>query len=295
VPLRKKIVAKLVGGLGNQIFIYFAALDLAKTYNRELILDFSFIERSHSEGNSRLDAFIIEGSKLEKNRLQKGLKEWTERIVDSLSRHNFWVLQHKYLDESNLDCLKYSPRIRKYILRGFHSTAKYFESLGKPNLKLVYESDLFRELRIELSKSVAIHIRGGDFALYSASLGPLSPSYYLNALTINDEIKQAVVSEKIFIFSDDRERSSKMKYLLEEKGLRAVEISFEYKLTPAEELLLLSEAKVLIMANSTFSFWASEFSKNGTVIICPESFTRTGESIDFNSARARIINKCEWE
>jgi hypothetical protein len=45
---RERIVAKLVGGLGNQLFIYFAALNLAKKIDFDLSLDLSFIEISHS-------------------------------------------------------------------------------------------------------------------------------------------------------------------------------------------------------------------------------------------------------
>lgn len=56
---KRRVVAKLVGGLGNQLFIYFAALNLATVSNLELVLDMSLIEKSHSSGHSRLDDFHL--------------------------------------------------------------------------------------------------------------------------------------------------------------------------------------------------------------------------------------------
>lgn len=292
---KKKIVAKLVGGLGNQIFIYFAALDLARQHNRELILDFSFIERSHSDGNSRLDAFIIEGFKVEYTGVRKSLKVFKEWICDVLSVRGFDLFAKNFLDEKNLDTLASRPNSRTFTLRGFHSSAKHYESLGSPDLKLIKESDKFRQLKLQVSNCVAIHLRGGDFGLYSSTFGPLSAEYYLKALSTNAAVKDLASRELINIFSDDRERSLKLRNFLEEKGFRIMEVSFEFILTPAEELLLLSSAKSIIMANSTFSFWASEMSRQGTLIICPENFTRSGEPVDFDSRKSRIFNKPEWE
>jgi hypothetical protein len=99
----------------------------------------------------------------------------------------------------------------------------------------------------------------------------------------------------IYIFSDDRKRSSNLRNLLEAKGYRVIEVSFLYHLVPAEEILLMSVSGVLIAANSTFSFWAAELSTRETVIISPSNYTRAGDTVDFQSSRSRIVHKSDWE
>ena len=291
---KKKLVAKLVGGLGNQLFIYFAALDLAQKNDRELVLDFSFIERAHSSGKSRLDIFSIEGEKIESPKIVKVIKTFKERILDSLSqRMSFFTIS--YLDEQSLDRLQTRSQARSFYLRGFHSTAKHYEALGSPGLKLKYESLEYLSLKSQITGSVALHLRGGDYGRFSSTFGPLSPDYYLGILNTYEKVALTARLKGIYIFSDDRERSGNLSRLLELNGYRAIQVSFLNDLVPAEELLLMSVSGVLIAANSTFSFWAAELSTPDTIVISPSNYTRTGDTVDFQSSRSRIVHKSDWE
>lgn len=291
---KKRLVAKMVGGLGNQLFIYFAALDLAQKNDRKLVLDFSFIERAHSSGNSRLDVFFIEGEKIESPGILRVIKTFKERILDSLSKHMSFFTNN-YLDEQTLGRLQTQSHARSLYLRGFHSTAKHYEALGSPGLKLKHESPEYLSLKPQITGSVALHLRGGDYGLFSSTLGPLSPNYYLSILRSNENVAVTARLKGIYIFSDDRKRSSNLRNLLEAKGYRVIEVSFLYHLVPAEEMLLMSVSGVLIAANSTFSFWAAELSTRETVIISPSNYTRTGDTVDFQSSRSRIVHKSDWE
>ena len=292
---RNKVVAKLTGGLGNQLFIYFAALSFARKHDRELICDLSFIEKSHSLGQSRLDSFSLEASIIESKPFIRKAKEIRERVTDALSIRGFPILNRSYLDEVSMMNLFEPHKNKSFYLRGFHNTTQHFESIGRPELKLKFESADFRSLKKAISKSVALHLRGGDYAKYQDTFGPLSAQYYLRALNIHTEVSEIAKSKDIYLFSDDRLRSSKLRDLLDSHGYSVKEVSFQYNFTPAEELLLISSAKVIIMANSTFSFWASELSASETIIISPSTYTRSGGAIDFQSRRTRVSNESDWE
>ena len=292
---KKKITAKLVGGLGNQLFIYFAALSLSKKIGSELRIDFSFIEKSHSKGFSRLDAFNLHGKLIESKGLIKKSKELRERFIDALSVRGVRIVSRHYLDDISIAEVTKNIQHKSYYLRGFHSTTKNYEALGRPELNLREPSSEYFELKDQIRDSVALHLRGGDYAKFQDTFGPLSPSYYLSALEAHEEVGGIAREKSIFIFSDDQLRSSRLKEFLMSKGYNAIEVSFLYKLMPAEEMMLISSAKVILMANSTFSFWASELSERDTIVISPENFTRNGGTVDFESSRKRILIRSEWE
>lgn len=292
---RNKVVAKLTGGLGNQLFIYFAALSFARKHGRELICDLSFIEKSHSLGQSRLDSFSLEAQVIESKAPIRKAKEIRERFTDALTIHGFPILNRSYLDEVSMINLLEPRKNKSFYLRGFHNTTQHFEAIGRPQMKLNFESGDFRLLKIEISECVALHLRGGDYAMYQNTFGPLSAQYYLRALSVNTIVNEIAKSKGIYLFSDDRLRSSKLRDLLVTHGYSVIEVSSHYSFTPAEELLLISSAKIIIMGNSTFSFWASELSASETVIVSPSSYTRSGGAIDFQSRRMRISNESDWE
>jgi len=291
----RDVVAKLVGGLGNQLFIYFAAVKFAEEHQRELILDISFIEQTHSLGKSRLDSFLLDGKVVERSRGSKKSTEIWERFGDALELRGFKYLNRNYCDETSFKDARWSKQNNSVYLRGFHNTTEHYESLGRPRLKLKQESSEFKRLQSEISEKVAIHIRGGDYVTHSDTFGPLSKRYYLNSLTINNEVNRLARSNGVYLFSDDRYRSALVSRELESQGYKVIDVSFKHSFAPAEELLLISSARVIIMANSTFSFWASEFSDKKTTIIAPSNYTRLGGAVEFESSRKRIINQSEWE
>jgi hypothetical protein len=162
-------------------------------------------------------------------------------------------------------------------------------------MKLKFESRDFRLLKNEISECVALHLRGGDYVMYQDTFGPLSARYYLRALGVTAKVNEIAKSKGVYLFSDDRLRSEKLRDLLVSHGYPVIEVSSHYSFTPAEELLLISSAKAIIMGNSTFSFWASELSASETIIISPSSYTRSGGAMDFQSRRTRISNESDWE
>lgn len=296
MPRRKKrIVAKLVGGLGNQLFIYFAALNFATEYKRELVLDLSFIEQSHSSGLSRLDNFIVEGQVIETTGIRRRIRQFQEKLIDSLALQGLKFFSRNYVDEESVEKFATRRESKNLYLRSFHNTTRHYEVVGRPKLKLQYASNQFTQLQKEISEAVSLHLRGGDYANFSSVFGPLSTAYYLNIFSSDQHINALAKSRGIYLFSDDKSRSEILSKELIDQGFIVFTVSVLYGLNPAEELLLISSAKVIIVANSTFSFWASEMSDSNSLIVAPSDYTRTGIKVDFDTSRNRLLKTSEWE
>lgn len=111
--------------------------------------------------------------------------------------------------------------------------------------------------------SVCIHIRRGDYVKPgSAYVDLLSTDYYLKALAY---AKSILPNALYFFFSDDLEyvrtvfRGENIYYVDCNKGDRGY-----------LDIVLMSLAKINIMANSTFSYWASYIAHENKTVIYPK-------------------------
>jgi hypothetical protein len=97
------------------------------------------------------------------------------------------------------------------------------------------------------SNFIAIHIRGKDY-LNNRNYETLDANYY--ARTLENAIKDSELQPTIIVFTDDDVYAKRImdsmnyKYCFAPSGLNA-----------AETLSLMSNAQILIAANSTFSYW----------------------------------------
>ena len=113
--------------------------------------------------------------------------------------------------------------------------------------------------------SVSIHIRRGDYIKrkniqrYS---NICTEQYYDKAISY---IKEKYPNAKFYAFSDD------IKYLndfCQKRNIMAV--NTDRKMEDVEEMMLMSKCKHNIIANSTFSWWASWLNKNyNKIVIAP--------------------------
>jgi hypothetical protein len=89
----------------------------------------------------------------------------------------------------------------------------------------------------------------------------LPASYYVNALN-------AIGSKKVIIFSDDPDYARGFRDTLWLSGQRTYEV---WKgIDPIHDLAAMSFFKNIVMANSTFSWWAAYLSS--ARVICPDKY-----------------------
>ena len=265
------VLVQLRGGLGNQMFQYAFARNLAKENNTELIIDsitnFSvrglYIPRPYFLGN-----FNINKKNITKNELNwaKNIRIWQRIGIAPKWEH---LYENKFDEFQEVTFKKYNRNI--YVI-GFWQNVQYFSSISAIlkkeftiNKKWI---DNYQEPVSSLN-SVAIHIRRGDYisnAEFQSSYVNLNETdYYNNAIKI---IKQKIKNPVYFIFSDDIEWA--IKHFKVDKS----EIYFiQNTESPLHDFSLMAQCKHQIIANSTFSWWAAWLNNNPEkIVICPNKW-----------------------
>lgn len=125
-----------------------------------------------------------------------------------------------------------------------------------------------------LDAAAVVHVRGGDF-LNQRSIPILPVAYYANAL-------QGL--KKAFIVTNDITYAN----LLFEK------IKIDYTIippqSPVSDFALLQSSRYKVIANSTFSWWASELSCEGSTIIQPQYCLHSTQSNPISNHARQFVN-----
>jgi hypothetical protein len=268
---------ELAGGLGNQLFGYFAGKFLANLTESELVLDGDSIDlkRTKFDLNSFNIAQRVEyaNHKTVLKRISRRAQEIIDFRTPNLSsriRHSVGLIYDEGY-EMNLRQIVES-RKPKMTLRGYFQDPRYFLNLPQKDkdLNLANPSTWYASKlkQIQSEHTTAIHLRFGDFLENLESIGVLSVAYFANAL----ETLQVHSHDRVLVISDDISRAREL--------LRKIDSGTFSYLTipeasdPAESLLLMSKAQAIVTANSTFSVWSGLLSAPGTEIIVPEIFHR---------------------
>lgn len=239
---QEPVTAYLNGGLGNQLFIWAAAYEIAERNKADLILNISNIKgREFGLNEFDLDPIGLSVSKLRSYEIQNILMK------------RLWILRHSsdnYFERRFNYCDEVSRLGAGTAIHGYFQSTRYFENTAseiKRQLKLRNPSKDYLEIEETIcdSKSLIIHVRKGDYQHSSSQHKVLTQHYYLRALR---ELESCY--EEIFVFTDD------LDWAQEIVTLEARFITKEKVGSAAENLVLMSKGKLLIGANSTFSLWA---------------------------------------
>ncbi len=248
------IVVKIIGGLGNQLFQYACGYNLARYLNTDLKIDISEFEK-YKLHNFTLNKFNISAKYASKKDLE-GLNIFKEKTLN-FDSEVFNCDTNSYLD-GYWASEKYFIKSKKNLINEF----KVLNNLEDMNLE-------FSKL-IENSNSVSLHIRRGDYVpnSYKEQLLEICDlDYYKRSI---DYFKQKGEDYTFFIFTDDKKwvrdnfKINDFKYYFIEHN----DADLNY-----EDFRLMSLCKHNIIANSTFSWWASWLNLNTTkIIIAPKKW-----------------------
>ena len=268
---------ELAGGLGNQLFGYFAGKFLSHLKDSELALDGSSIDSKRTKFD--LSSFDIDqqveysNQKLILKRISRRAQEALDFRTPKLSlkiRSAVGVFYDEGYEINSEQIVK--TRKSKITLRGYFQDPRYFLNLPQreKEINLVNPSSWYSSKlkQIQSEHTTAIHLRFGDLLENLESIGVLSVTYFANAL----DTLQVQTRDRVWVMSDDIIRAREL--------LKKIDSgSFSYLTSPesgdpAESLLLMSKAQAIITANSTFSVWSGLLSSPGTEIVVPEIFHR---------------------
>lgn len=172
--------------------------------------------------------------------------------------------------------LGYEARVWKLSapvhLRGYFQSYRYFDYCRKflsvneiVSLKSPSKEFLSLEKTISLEDFCAVHVRRGDYLRHEDSLGILGFNYYQNAFK---KISGLNPNLRFLVFSDDPLLAKELLFdLLPSNTIWPNELNC---LSAAENLILMSKAKALIIANSTFSLFAALLADQNAIVIRPD-------------------------
>jgi hypothetical protein len=277
--MARKVIVRLKGGLGNQLFCYAAARRLAWVNDAELVLDtVTGFKYDHLYRRTyALGAFNIPARLATPAEQMEPLGLFRRLIARKLSERKP-LAQRRYIQQVGVN---FDPGIVDLRLQlgeiyfdPFGQSERYFADIHKllmQDLAMSAPSDpanLEMARLIETSPSVALHVRwfdAGD-ATHSSNM---SLSYYAQAIT---ELLAKIGRAHFFIFSDRPEHAAALLAPLM-LGMPCTIVSNNAERGNADlDFWLMRQCRHFIIGNSTFSWWAAwlgEYSHNGTQVFAP--------------------------
>jgi hypothetical protein len=275
----QQVIARIEGGLGNQLFQYAAARSLADRLGCELALDL----RGLAENGDRpyqLDLYQTRCS-IADAALLNALPPWrssrSRRARSSIAQCMpglyaypvFWPRDFSF--DARFELIE-----RPVFIVGYWQTEKYF-ARNRPHLlrdlqlRTPLDSSHPVLVRIRSSNSVALHVRRGDYISNSAAAefhGTCDIAYYAAAVADLVKLQSDV---ELFVFSDDPEWArSNLKFALPSHFVDAH--------SPEQghlDLELMRNCRHHIIANSSFSWWGAWLCESaGQLVYAPRRWFR---------------------
>lgn len=276
-----KVIPRIFGGLGNQLFCYAAARRLALANNAELVLDdiSGFAYDAVYQRGYQLDHFNIPcrkataAERLEPcSRPRRALKrKWNQRLPFE---------QRTYVVQEGID---YDPRLLYFkpqgtvYLEGYWQSENYFkdvEATIRQDLQIKPPTDaanLAMAEHIRGGTAVAVHVRFFDEP-QAVGVNNASGDYYTRAI---ETMERLVPSVHYFIFSDKPE-AARTRIPLPDARVTLVEHNQSDEYAYAD-LWLMTLCQHFIIANSTFSWWGAWLSPHpGKRVVAPGFEMRHG-------------------
>ena len=274
----RKIVARIVGGLGNQIFIYATARRLALVNDAELVLDnvSGFVRDYDYRRNYQLDHFNIpcrKATAAERLEPFPRVRRYLKRRWDQ--RKPF--MQRSYLVQDGID---YDPRLLQFkpkrlvYLEGYWQSENYFKDIEETIRREMQITPPVDAANLEISKqigskkTVAVHVRFFDEPDNNHG-NNAGGDYYYRAIA---EMERRVPDAHYFVFSD-RPEAVCGRIPLPDGRITMVNHNQGDDMAYAD-LWLMSQCEHFIIANSTFSWWGAWLSENSEKVIIAPGFEK---------------------
>ena len=259
-----RLIVRLKGGLGNQLFCYAAGRRLALKSGAELVLDdvtgFKYdyqYKRQFALGSFNISArMATTRERLEPfSRVRRFLmRKTSERLPLGRKRY---ILQRGVEFDEGLLSLKLPPGATYFD--GFGQSERYFadvEDTIRDDLRIRPPRDVQNQVmsgKIQSVNAVALHVRWFD-GDERPSVSNMSFAYYQGAIKM---IREKVANPHLFIFSDNTRRTAE---LLEPMMSGAQHSFVDHNLAVGDasaDLWLMSLCKHFVIGNSTFAWWGA--------------------------------------
>ena len=240
-------------GLGNQLFMFFVGMSQALDKNKNLFICLIPIPN---------------GRKFYFNSLFK-------KFINNIILNNNIINKNEIFED---DCSSIYTKIPENlnIIKGYFQSYKYFIHNYNTIIDILEIKDLQKKYILPFKKTIAIHIRLGDYLQLQHEYYILQTYYYLNAI---NELKTKIddINEYTFIIFSEKSNDSNI-----DKYLEIMKLPFKvvkiYDIFPNidddEELIYMSNCDHFIIANSTYSWWGAYLSNSeNKLVLYPSKFS----------------------
>ena len=292
------IIIQLAGGLGNQMFQYALYLQL-KSLGKDVKIDdvAGFVQdekrnpalypfgidyecASRKELERMLDSSLLPWNRLRRKLCGRKKKSYFEAdkyfhpeimTWDDIYLEGYWQTE-KYFAEISDEIKKIydTDKLLQYVRNNSpgNSTTKSVSDPGKTASGQMAVDDWLA--RITSTESVSVHIRRGDYLLPENQAlfgGICTESYYEEAM---EQIKRKYPDSRFYLFTNDKEwlKNQIAKRTEAHTGntdtgfINDIEVVDLREQSDYAEFVLMSKCKHNILANSSFSWWASYLNAN---------------------------------
>lgn len=256
------------GGLGNQLFQYAYAIALAQHNDAEIEVDSRFCplpqaNEPYGHGCCALGFFPISATLLPSPTRPSVRQRILQRLRDARFRT---VMDHG---------IEFDPRWlpqsgKRWLIKGLMQSHRYLADAQPRIQSELSTAALTARLppaliaQMGAANTCAVHVRRGDYLAHSVLNLPSIWRYYETAVAT---ITAAAPNTHFVVFSDDPAWCANQFATLD---VRYTVIAAERPdLTPLEDFALMSLAPQLIIANSTFSWWAGYLGAADKKVIAP--------------------------
>lgn len=240
------VYPKFIGRLGNNFFQIAACIGYSKKYGVKWGIKKGYVEQGFQA--NQIDRFMPDlpycgGSYRRYAEHQRG-------------RDETWFNYHE---------IPFFPEGVELV--GFFQSEKYFEN-AKEEVKETFGKYVAWDN--DFNGWCSVHVRRGDYVQHSGSFPPVDKNYLSQAM--NMMISKGF--KRFLVFSDDIDWCEKNIYRYAESDR---EIQFFYGKDEWDDFSAMASCDHHIIANSTFSWWASYLGRNpNKVVITPSAETWFG-------------------
>lgn len=259
-----------LGGLGNQLFQY-ALYYYLNLQGKDVCLDLSDFPKYELHNGFELTKVFEIDLNVCYSRDDSRLFRLPIKIVNRLKHMFFDKLQLQFLRE-NKELLEYRNSLKNSVLfemnnvclKGYWQKEAYLKTIRSNlqnilNFRLDQDMTSYHEL-LNNPNVILVHVRGGD---YVSLRWTLSGEYYTNA----SRNFQYLTNPEYIVITDDVE------------FLETLSLPFNYKVIDDFKgsnsylnMYLFSQAKNIILSNSTFSWWGAYLNKSAKKVVVPISW-----------------------
>ena len=236
----KSIIVVLNGGLGNQLFIYAAALKLLKLTKRKEIY---FLAHRHFLEQYINISYLVKNIKF-KNLNKNRFLHYIQILL------NFRIFSKSISDNTKLNKKNFLDN--QILINGYFQKKKWYLDVLNDVKDKIINKNFKKKLKNFPTYDVVISFRRGDYVQQGFAL---SLDYYFLSLK-KLKVKK---NDNIKIVSDDYQFELYFSDLLAQKGYKVASAK-KYKSLKKKSIydfFTLIKSRKLIMSNSTFCWWAA--------------------------------------